>query len=132
MANTAIGQSNDTAQPRQVANGGGSIRDHLMQEFGLMLDRAHSSAVASAPKTPTVASGVKPELLERVTRCELRVLERLALGEANKVIAYEIGVSEATVKSHIRKISTRFGATNRTQLALMLVGALPVPSEVRW
>lgn len=43
------------------------------------------------------------------------VFSHLRQGKANKVIAYELGVSESTVKVHIRNIMRKIGATNRTQ-----------------
>jgi DNA-binding NarL/FixJ family response regulator len=43
------------------------------------------------------------------------VLRHLKLGKANKIIAFELGMSESTVKVHIRNIMRKMGATNRTQ-----------------
>jgi DNA-binding NarL/FixJ family response regulator len=45
------------------------------------------------------------------------VLNHLQQGKANKIIAYELGMSESTVKVHIRNIMHKMGATNRTQVA---------------
>jgi DNA-binding NarL/FixJ family response regulator len=45
------------------------------------------------------------------------VLNRLRQGKANKIIAYELGMSESTVKVHVRNIMRKMGATNRTQVA---------------
>jgi DNA-binding NarL/FixJ family response regulator len=39
------------------------------------------------------------------------------LGKPNKIIAYELGMSESTVKVHVRNIMQKMGATNRTQAA---------------
>jgi DNA-binding NarL/FixJ family response regulator len=41
----------------------------------------------------------------------------LQQGKANKIIAYELGMSESTVKVHVRNIMRKMGATNRTQVA---------------
>jgi DNA-binding NarL/FixJ family response regulator len=46
------------------------------------------------------------------------VLEHVRLGESNKVIARHLGMSEGTVKVHIRQMMRKFHASNRTQLAL--------------
>lgn len=43
------------------------------------------------------------------------VLLLLQQGKANKIIAYELGMSESTVKVHIRNIMRKMGASNRTQ-----------------
>ena len=38
----------------------------------------------------------------------------LAEGHANRVIARRLFVTESTVKTHLRSISAKLGATNRT------------------
>jgi DNA-binding NarL/FixJ family response regulator len=55
-----------------------------------------------------------PETGPLTTR-ELAVLSLLRQGKANKIIAYELGISENTAKVHIRNILRKVGATNRTQ-----------------
>lgn len=50
-----------------------------------------------------------------LTPRQLTVLSLLQQGKANKIIAYELGMSESTVKVHIRNIMRKMGATNRTQ-----------------
>jgi DNA-binding NarL/FixJ family response regulator len=47
---------------------------------------------------------------------ELAVLECLMLGKANKNIAFELKISESTVKVHIKSIMTKLKATNRTEV----------------
>jgi DNA-binding NarL/FixJ family response regulator len=46
------------------------------------------------------------------------VFSLLRQGFPNKVIARRLGMSEATVKLHARRIMHKFGVSNRTQLAL--------------
>jgi DNA-binding NarL/FixJ family response regulator len=43
----------------------------------------------------------------------------LSSGLLNKQIAYELGVSEATVKAHMTAIMQKLGATNRTQAVVL-------------
>jgi len=50
-----------------------------------------------------------------LTNRQFQVLELVAQGMSNKQIAYEMGVSEATVKLHINALLRSIGATNRTQ-----------------
>lgn len=50
-----------------------------------------------------------------LTPRQMTVLSLLEEGKANKIIAYELGMSESTVKVHIRNIMRKMGATNRTQ-----------------
>jgi DNA-binding NarL/FixJ family response regulator len=53
----------------------------------------------------------------RLTSRQVAVLGHLQQGKANKIIAYELGMSESTVKVHVRNIMRKMGATNRTQAA---------------
>ena len=38
----------------------------------------------------------------------------------NKLIAYELGISQSTVKAHLRSIMMKLKAKNRTEAACML------------
>jgi DNA-binding NarL/FixJ family response regulator len=57
--------------------------------------------------------------LPGLTNQEWRILDFLAMGESNKRIADALGVSDGTVRVHIRSIVKKFGATNRTHAALL-------------
>ncbi len=50
---------------------------------------------------------------------ELEVFELVRRGKSNKIIAYELGVQESTVKVHTRKIMTKLKAINRTHAAFL-------------
>jgi two-component system, NarL family, response regulator LiaR len=58
---------------------------------------------------------------ERLTRREHEVLTLLARGRSNKRIAYELGISEKTVKTHVGHVFAKLGVTDRTQAALLAV-----------
>jgi DNA-binding NarL/FixJ family response regulator len=58
-----------------------------------------------------------PGRQDRLTSRQVAVLSHLQQGKANKIIAYELGMSESTVKVHVRNIMRKMGATNRTQAA---------------
>ena len=63
-------------------------------------------------EVPTAELGSSNEF----TCNELAVLDRLKVGKANKIIAYELGLSESTVKVHIGRIMKKLNVTNRTQI----------------
>lgn len=61
---------------------------------------------------------ILPEKMQLLTRKELMVLKHLTQGEANKFIAYEMNISETTVKSHVSSILKKLGATNRVKVVV--------------
>jgi len=60
-----------------------------------------------------------------LTPQQFRVLGMLCAGLLNKQIAYELDVSEATVKAHVTAILRKLGVTTRTQ-AVLAAGRLAV------
>jgi DNA-binding NarL/FixJ family response regulator len=56
----------------------------------------------------------------RFTQREAAVLERLRQGQPNKIIAHALGVSESTVKVHLRSIMSKLKVRNRTQIVCIL------------
>ena len=55
-----------------------------------------------------------PEFTER----QYAVLTCLCLGDPNKVIGRKLGMTETTVKVHVREIMRKLGVCNRTQVAI--------------
>jgi DNA-binding NarL/FixJ family response regulator len=55
-----------------------------------------------------------PELTER----QYAVLVCLCQGDPNKVIGRKLGMTETTVKVHVREIMRKLGVSNRTQVAI--------------
>lgn len=55
------------------------------------------------------------ELLEPLSGRELEVLDLLAEGLSNKLIAHRLNISEHTVKTHVASIFTKLGASSRTE-----------------
>lgn len=56
--------------------------------------------------------------LASLTPQQVRVLIMLSEGLLNKQIAYELGVSEATVKAHVSAILQKLGVESRTQAVI--------------
>jgi two-component system nitrate/nitrite response regulator NarL len=57
--------------------------------------------------------------LKSLTERETQILELLAHGESNKGIARTLGISNDTVKQHVRHILTKLNLTSRVEAAVM-------------
>lgn len=60
-----------------------------------------------------------------LTPREQEVAELVGLGEANKAIAYRLGVSQAAVSAHVRQAIDKLGLGGRAELALFFAPAGP-------
>lgn len=56
--------------------------------------------------------------LRSLTPQQVRVLMMMGEGLLNKQIAYELGVSEATIKAHVSAVLQKLGVENRTKAVL--------------
>lgn len=66
--------------------------------------------------------------LRDLTPQQFRVLQMVSSGQLNKQIAYELNVSEATIKAHMTHIMRKLGASNRTQ-AVLIASRLGIPDD---
>jgi two-component system, NarL family, nitrate/nitrite response regulator NarL len=89
-------------------------------------ERIFPQALAAGQKPPAPlpvaelrAAGV------RVSPREKEILCRLAAGHPNKMIAQHLGITEATVKVHLKSVLRKIGAENRTQAAIWALANLP-------
>lgn len=65
-------------------------------------------------------------LVQHVGACDLtarehEVLELLAAGHSNRRIALHLGISEETVKGHVKRILSKLGARRRTEAASIAI-----------
>jgi DNA-binding NarL/FixJ family response regulator len=76
------------------------------------------------PSDIDLATAADPEMaklrdrLVTLTPQQVRVLMMLSEGLLNKQIAYELGVSEATIKAHVSAILQKLGVESRTQAVI--------------
>jgi DNA-binding NarL/FixJ family response regulator len=102
----------------------------IAQALRTVLDggRWSPAQTSGSPLSPDEADMARR--VAALTPQQFRVLGMLARGLLNKQIAYDLGVSEATIKAHMTAILRKLGASNRTQ-AVLLAGRLALdPSEV--
>lgn len=67
--------------------------------------------------------------LASLTPQQFRVLTMVCDGLLNKQIAFELNVSEATIKAHVTAIFRKLGVRTRTQAALLLQQMESVPGQ---
>lgn len=85
-----------------------------------LLDRIHEALAYDASKRDRVHD--HEQLLARIetlSKREHQVFERVAGGQANKVIAQDLGVSERTVEVHRSEVMKKMGARTLAKLVRM-------------
>ena len=80
---------------------------------------AHSLREDNRPKDPDQAG---------LTEQEGRILEQIALGKSNKLIARELNIAEGTVKVHVKHLLRKLNLRSQSDLVLYAVrrGILPL------
>lgn len=89
-----------------------AINDILMGEIW-----APVSTQANLPGK-NVSELALAERMAQLTPQQFKVLMMVSQGMLNKQIAYDMGISEATVKAHVTAIMNKLGVSNRTQAVL--------------
>ncbi len=100
------------------------LKDVSRDELIRAIRSAHGGAPAFHP-------AVQKQLLRRaagerfphedLTPRELDILKEIARGKSNKSIAYELGLTEGTVKGYVSTVLSKLGVNDRTQAALYAV-----------
>ncbi|MBB6094657.1 DNA-binding NarL/FixJ family response regulator [Povalibacter uvarum] len=71
---------------------------------------------------PEIASEIAEHAADdALTEREIQVLQLVAAGNSNKLIAVELSISEGTVKAHMKSILPKLGATDRTHAVMIAV-----------
>jgi DNA-binding NarL/FixJ family response regulator len=88
-------------------------------------DLLNTIRLVHAGKT-SISPAIAEKLAERMgtqilTARELAVLERIVAGRANKEIASDLSISEATVKTHVNNLLGKLGVDDRTHAATIAI-----------
>jgi len=121
-----VSASDDVGTIRQSLDFGAS--GFIPKRFGVDTLREAIAKVMGGdiwvPPDTDLASAADPELtrlrdrLVTLTPQQVRVLMMLSEGLLNKQIAYQLGVSEATIKAHVSAILQKLGVESRTQAVI--------------
>jgi two-component system response regulator FixJ len=87
-----------------------------------LLDRIYSALQRDAElRAETARRAAINEQLKALTPREREILDRLMKGQANKVIAVELAISERTVESHRRHIKEKLKVRSLAELAQIVL-----------
>lgn len=120
IAHGAMGYIPKSAPPVHI---GEAIKTVLEGDIWLPPNLSHSIHDPRAANETELA-----ERIQSLTPQQFRVLMMVAEGLLNKQIAYELEVSEATIKAHVTAIFRKLGVQNRTQ-AVLAIGALNIEEQ---
>ena len=95
-----------------VMEGGVWLGEDLMQFLILALGQNKSN------QDPVEAASWKEKLSQR----EVEVVEEVARGASNKVVARKLDISERTVKAHLTTIFEKLNVPDRLKLVLLVSG----------
>ncbi len=84
----------------------------------MVLSEAVTQVLAAAIRRPAVRP--KSEL-DTLTAREVEILECIAKGMSNKVIARELDISDGTVKVHVKHLLKKLGLRSRVEAAVWMV-----------
>lgn len=80
-----------------------------------LLDTIRSVHAGRKRIPPEIAAEIAEHHLDdALTEREIEVLREVASGSANKIVAGRLGISEETVKAHMRSVLSKLGANDRT------------------
>ena len=90
-----------------------SIADAIKDVLDGKTHHPPAAAALEEDVDSSVMQGIKA-----LTPQQFRVLQAITEGKPNKIIAYELGIAEKTVKAHVTVILKKLGVSNRTQAVL--------------
>ena len=116
---------------RRVALGGVMVAALAFGAAGFIPKSATLQEMVEALTAILAGDGWFPEMAEvedeeepmeariaSLTPSQLKILIGLQQGRLNKQIAYDLGVTEATIKAHLTSVFRKLGVHNRTQAVI--------------
>lgn len=116
-------QATLVAAIKTIASGGSLINPHLLRSLIQDFAAVYSALSLVRPGTtlgPGLEAGEKVTL-DNLSKRERQVLGLIGQGLSNSTISQQLGISHATVKSHVRSILVKLNVTDRTQAAVFAI-----------
>ncbi len=125
IAHGAMGFIPKSADATSIANAVGLVLSGEIYDPFLHLELARTELALSEGER-LAASRIRA-----LTPAQFRVLVGLCEGKLNKQIAYELSITEATIKAHVTQVLRKLGANNRTQAVTLAADLTLDPGMAR-
>lgn len=126
---TTSGDERDLLEALRLGAQGYLLKDMDPEALVSALDDIVAGKTVVAPDlTGVLARAVRGDvgrpahaLFESLTTRELEILQHLAAGESNKAIGRALGISDGTVKLHVKAILRKLNVRSRVEAAVLAV-----------
>ena len=88
--------------------------------LGKIHGNRNGKVIANMP-LDNLASGLSHSSQLPLTPRERQVLQALAMGKSNKMIARKLGITEGTVKVHVKNLLHKLGLRSRVEAAVWVL-----------
>lgn len=126
---TVSDQREDLVAALRAGADGYLLKDMEPEDLVLQLqEAARGQTVLSPALTGLLAHALRQDVHPRtsaearLTDQEQKIIERIAAGKSNKLIARELGIAEGTVKVHVKHLLKKLNLKSRVEAAVWAVG----------
>ena len=109
----------DLAEAAMARGAAGFVPKTMGLQAMIAAVRVMAEGGSFAPMTMLDAAPQHGPALNELTRREMQVLSGLCEGKSNKEIARDLEVHEVTIKLHVKTLTRKLGAKNRTHAAMI-------------
>lgn len=94
---------------------------HKVMQGETAISQEMAGVLARHVQTGGAQQEIIPQRFSELTPRETEILSHLAEGQSNKVIASQLGISDGTVKLHVKAILRKLGIHSRVEAAVLAV-----------
>lgn len=124
---TVSDNETDVLQALKFGADGYLLKDSEPEEVIEKISKAiDGELVLSAPLSQIIARSIQQSpntssVFEKLTKREVEILRHITRGDSNKVIGRALGITEATVKVHIKNLLKKLSLRTRVEAAVWAV-----------